>query len=44
MLAETLLYIHNLYHLQLLVSTGRKYIMNFKYNEFIEEFKRGIVK
>ena len=44
MLAETLLYIHNLYHLQLLVSTGRKYIMNGKYNEFIEEFKRGIVK
>lgn len=43
MLAETLLYIHNLYHLQMLVSTARKYILDDKYDDFVEDFKLGLL-
>ena len=41
MLAESLLYIHNLYHLQLLVSTARKHVAKGAYNEFVATFVEG---
>ena len=41
MLADTLLYIHNLYHLRLLVSTARKHVAKGAFSDFVANFVKG---